>query len=142
MKKPAEKGGSTYPHSIRKVYLNLFTAILSVLLALILLLHEPLLLLTYIIFSSSLIAVLLRLKIHHPNLKKKFQAYSSEENEDSHKGKWLILMFALMIIALASPFLLAAVLPPYIWLILIVGVGTGFSVAELLFYIRRRRGAI
>jgi len=139
MKTIVKKSGSTYPHSMRKVYLNLFTAVLSVLLALMLLSNDPLTLLGYIVFSASVIMIVFRLKTHPLNLQKRLKTDSSESEENSHKWRWLILMFVTMIVILASPFLLAAVLPPYIWLAVIVGVGTGLSVAEVLFYVYRRK---
>lgn len=46
-----------------------------------------------------------------------------------------LLMLLMSIALLVLPLLLARVLDPYIWFILIVGFTTGFSVAEILFYL-------
>lgn len=136
MNKNARKRPPKYSHSISKVYLNITTAVLSIILALVLLKEKPLLLLYYIVFTSILATITSVVKIRLASTRPATPQKSSFPNEESApKKRLLVLLFFIIFAGLASPFLLAGFMPPHIWFILIVGLATGISISEITFYI-------
>lgn len=138
MNKHVRERPTKYPHSIGKVYLNVTTAVLSIVLALTLL-KDSLLLSHYIVFTSILATIIFILKIRPQKIvTPSLPQESSFPNEESAPRRRLLLLVFFMIFAiLASPLLLAGLMreTPHIWFTVIVGIATGMSISEILFYI-------
>jgi cobalamin synthase len=140
MKNTVRKRAAGYPHSISRVYLNVATAVLSIVMALLLLRENVLVLSYYLVLTSILAVIPFVLKIRLPSIGQSTSQDNSFLNEESSPQKRLIaLLFVTIFALLASPFLLAGFMPPHFWFILIVGVVTGLSVSEILFYIYCKR---
>lgn len=135
MNKTVRKKMPKYSHNINRVYLNVTTAILSTVLALVLLREKTLLLLYYIVLTSILTMIASALKIRFASMRPKPQESSLPDTEESPKKRLLVLLFLMMLAILASPFLLAGFLPPNTWFILIVGLAASLSISEVTFYI-------
>jgi len=136
MNETARKRTPRYSHNISRVWLNVATAVLSIILTLILLRENPFFLLYYIILTSVLAMITFVLKIRLANIRSATPQESSFQNEESAPKKGsLVLLFFMLFAVLASPFLLAGFLPPHVWFILIVGLATGISISEIIFYI-------
>lgn len=135
MYKTARKKMPKYSHNISRVYLNVTTAILSTILALILLREKPLLLSYYIVLTSILTMIASVLKIRLASMRPTHQESSFPDMEKAPKKRLLVLLFLIIFAGLASPFLLAGFLPPHIWFILIVGLAASLSISEITFYI-------
>lgn len=140
MNNTMRKRTARYPHSINRVYLNVATAMLSIVMA-VLLLRENVLTLSYYVVLASILAVIpFMLKIRLPRGEQSTSQDNSFLNEQSAPQKKLIaLLFVTIFALLASPFLLAGFMPPHFWFILIVGIVTGLSISEVLFYIYCKR---
>jgi MFS family permease len=125
-----------YPHSIRKVYWNVIIAILSIALT-VMLLKQPLLLIYYIIFTFILAMVAFQLKARFSTIFTPIAKDIPPENEEKPRRRLLVLLFLLIMAILSLPFLLAGVFHemPHVWFILIMGIATGLSISEVLFYI-------
>lgn len=126
-----------------RLYFSAVTAVLSVFLAVLLLysyVEWPLLYLRY--FSSTFVittvAYLLRIrlfKVGEGELQKK----DPNKIEESHAPwKGLIAIFLALLAFLFVPILLATILDPKSWFILIASLTSGMSIAEILLCIRTR----
>lgn len=129
-----------YPHRTSRFYLSTITAVLSVILAL-LLLQDPILLLYYFVSTFLITAIAFRLKIRlfpirtpkHPEN----DLFQTEKNASTWRK--LILMFFALLAFLFLPLFLVRVLDPYSWFILIISLASGVSIAEVLFYLYAQR---
>jgi hypothetical protein len=122
---------------------NVVTAVLSTFLA-VLLLHFypewPSLYLCYFIstFVITVVTYLLRIRLSKIG-KAELQENDSNKTEDRRiSWKGFISYFFVLLAFLLVPLLLAGVLDPKIWFILIVSLASGISIAETFFYIRTR----
>ena len=126
-----------------RVYFSAATAVLSVFLA-VQILHSypewPLLYLSYFIFTFIIttVAYLLRLRLSTVEAAK-LQKRDSYKTEESHAPwKALTLLFLTVLAFIFLPVLLAGFLNPKSWFILIAGLTSGISIAEVLFHFHAR----
>ena len=136
---PNPKKGK-YPFTRIRVYLGAMTAVLSVILAVLLLLSKPIHFLFYCICTLLITLAVFVLDVRF--LLVKASTPSGEESPSTKKGapQWkpLLLLFGILLGSLIIPLLLARVLPPEIWFALIVSLTSGASIAEMLFYFQTR----
>ena len=113
---------------------------LSVIMAVLLLLGKPIHFLLYCICTLFIALAVFVLDVRF--LLVKVSAPSGEESPPTKKGasQWkpLLLLFGILLAALIIPLLLARILPPEIWFVLIVSLTSGASIAEMLFYFKTR----
>ena len=129
------KRSPKYTHSTKRVYLNVTTAVLSIIMA-ITLLGEPLSLGYYVVSTSLVAMIVFALKIRLANMNLAESQESPSSDQESTPRKRVIALFFLTVLAIiASPFLLARFLPPTIWFIVIVSLASGISISELIFFI-------
>jgi len=128
-----------YPHSKNRAILNAVVVVLSLILALLLLVGEAILLLYYaaaaVVFTVATFYVKKRLYI----------SIAKEESTEIEKGapqgsrkSWLIAFLA-MLLMLTFPLLLAGLLPPATWFIIIVSFTTGVGASEIIIYMRSKK---
>lgn len=124
-------------YSMGRVYINAVTAVLSIILALLLLQDHLQSLLYYLLFTIIIAAIVFTLRIRLPPFKmsEPTQENLFETKKWTQRWKAPILMFIMLIAIFLTPLILAWALDPYIWFILMVGFITGFSVSEILFYL-------
>jgi len=129
-----------YPSSTLRLYLSVFSGVLSVIFALALLGNLPLLLAYYIILTSFLTVAIFWIKLRSYLRRREPDKAQTQINEQQPVRWRLVFLFFLLIVAMImSPLLLAKVLPPEIWFILIVGIASGTSLSEIVLYIYCRR---
>lgn len=115
--------------------MNTATAVLSVILAFLILKDMDISLLLYYILSVVLLtAIALVLKI-------RFSSARGHE-EDLAKEDWepiglrgLLILFCVLTVFILSPLLLARFLPSSVWFILLISFISGVSLSDLLFYL-------
>lgn len=137
-----EKSRVKYPFSVSGVYTSVVITILSLVLV-ILLLRDIFHLLYYLVSTIVITSAIFILKrnIFYPRLTrlKKDRAKTLEWG----RRTWmlLILTFLGLIATLILPLLLAEILGPAVWFILIISFTTGMSVAEILLYLHMPKTA-
>ena len=131
---------SSKRYSMRRVYINAVTAVLSTILALLLLQDHVQFLLYYLLFTIIMVAIVFTLRIRLPPLKmsEPTQENLFETKKWTQRWKAPLLLLVMLIALFVLPLLLAWALDPYVWFILMVGFITGFSVAEILFCVYTR----
>lgn len=129
-----------YPYTRARVYLSVATAILSMMLAVLLLGNTPVWLLYYSICTFLIAAIIFMLDVRLLSIR--LLKFSEEERLQTDKGssqwKALILLFGLLLVFLFAPLLLTRVLPPEIWFIIIASFTSGASMGEIFFYLQTR----
>lgn len=125
-----------YPHNKAVVYLSVVTAVMSVAIAF-LLLDTPILLLSYFATTSIITVTAFALK---SLLLTRVQKASETDDQYVKNTKWqtLIFVFFMLFAFLILPLFLAGFLDPYVWFIFMIGLTSGFSVAEMLLYLQMR----
>lgn len=132
-----------YPHSTSRFYLSALTALLSVILAL-LLLQDSILSLYYFVSTllMTIITFILRTRLFSAGTPKHSEKELFEtEKSDSTFGMLILMLFALLAFVVI-PILLVRVLDPYTWFILIISLTSGVSIAEVLFYLNIKRSGL
>ncbi len=126
-----------YPHRTKRVYLNIATVALAVLLAGLTFPaypEWPALLLYYLFFTLFIttIVYLLRTRL----LPTRLIEAKDGPRETKAGTPWtaFILLFCAVLALLAIPLLLASVLPPQSWFIFIIGLISGLSISDMLVY--------
>lgn len=133
-----------YPHGVARVYLSLTLAAVSVILALVLLQSSLYYLLYYVLSVLAMSILILALKIHFSGRVKPTSESDSDKTNslEPSRGitswKTLFAIFFILLACLLLPIALAVILPPEVWIILIVSLTTSISVAEVLFYLYSR----
>lgn len=122
-------GRKQYPHKMSTVYLNATTAFLSAILAFLILDSPYTWLLPYSICTSIVTVIVFIFKNHL------FQTEESGERTSTWKALLVLLVF---VACLFLPLLLAGILDPHIWFILLVSFMSGFSTSEVIFYLHTR----
>lgn len=120
--------------------MNTVGAVLSIILALLLLQDHLQSLLYYLLFTIIMVAIVFTLRIRLPPFKMSEPTKENlfETKKWTQRWKAPLLLLVMLIALFVLPLLLAWALDPYVWFILMVGFITGFSVAEILFYIYTR----
>lgn len=123
-----------YPFSKVGVYISVIVAMMSIILAL-LVLTDPVWLTCYFVFASFLTLVTTALKIRFFSKKKlrPFQDSSLDKAESGQKWK-VILIIGFFIVALFAPVFLLVFLPIEIWFMCLDGFVLGVSLSEVVFY--------
>jgi len=122
-------GRKRYPHKMSAVYLNATTAILSAILAFLILDSPYTWLLPYLIGTSIVTVIVFMFKNRLLQI----------QDSGKHTSTWkMLLIFLAFVACLFVPILLAGVLDPYIWFILLVSFTSGFSTSEAVFYLYTR----
>jgi hypothetical protein len=128
-----------YPHKISAVYLNVTTAILSTIIAFLILNSPYTWLLHYLIFTFVVTVIVFAFKIRLFQIQESGFSDSEEVTSGEHAMIWkMLLVFLMLVGCLFLPVLLAGVLDPYIWFIFIVSFTSGVSVSEIVFYLHTR----
>lgn len=126
-----------YPYSRNRALLSAIIAILSTILALTVLLND-IILMPYYFFSTFIVVIITFF------LKKRLYAFLTDENlqseaENEKEGtswKMLLVAFFMLIGFIAAPLLLAGLLNPSLWFIMITSFMTGVSISEIILYIQ------
>ena len=129
-----------YPYSESRVYLSAVIAGLSIILALALLLGQPILMIYY--FLSTIIATVITFL-----LKRRLYTFIStdkneektRENEERTPWKALLLALLMSLAFLVAPLLLAQILSGTVWFIMIASFTSGVSISEIILYLQMRR---
>jgi hypothetical protein len=125
-----------YPYSKNRVYLSAIIAALSIILALTLLLFEPVLVLYY--FFSTFIVVIITFflkKRLYTLLITKDQAEIKSDTERSSR-KILLITFFMLVGSIGLPLLLAGLLSGPSWFITITSFISGVNISEIFLYIQ------
>lgn len=133
-----EERSGKYPHGKVRVYWSVAITVSSTILAL-LVLKSPLLLLSYLIFTLILAAIVLLLKMRFLSMRRPDPSEESTETV-SWAQRWgpLLSLFVVMIAFVSLPLLLAR-FNPQIWFVSLVSYSSGVSIAEALFFLKTRR---
>lgn len=121
------------------VYLNATTAVVSVVIAFLILGSPYTWLLYYAVFTSIVTAIMFIFK--KSLIKTQVPGLSDSGNIRSQKRTftWKTLpIFIVLIACLFVPLLLAGFLDPYIWFILLVSFASGVSTSEVILYLHTR----
>lgn len=132
-----------YSHRTSRFYLSALTAVLTVALA-ILLLQDPILLLYYFVSTLfiTVVTVMLRTRLFSIGTRKQPEDKLSQTEESHSTFGILIVMFLALLAFLLLPLLLAKLLDPYSWFILMISLASGLSIAEISFYFRTQRNLV
>lgn len=132
-----EERSGKYPHGKVRVYWSVAITVSSTILAL-LVLKSPLLLLSYLIFTLILAAIVLLLKMRFLSMRRPDLSEESTETV-SWAQRWgpLLSLFVVMIAFVSLPLLLAK-FNPQIWFVSLVSYSSGMSIAEALFFLKTR----
>ena len=133
-----------YPSGMLGVYTSVVLCILSVVLALLLLSDKPWTLLYYFGSSFFITAIVFEVKNHILSVResKKNDSDMVQTKEEEQGGKrWGLLLITLLgsLSLIVIPLALAYFFDPVIWVILLVSLTTGVSVAEVTLYVYLRR---
>jgi hypothetical protein len=129
-----------YPASPSRLFLNITTSVLSIIIAFVLLKDYPLLISYYAILTFIIAIAMFWLKLHF-HLKRQEPEKERSPNNTERTSPWKSMALLFLIIAgiIMFPLLLTRVLPPQIWFIVIISIASGTSLAEPLFYVYCRR---
>jgi len=132
-----------YSHKTSRFYLSALTAVLSVALA-ILLLQDPILVLYYFVSTLfiTVTTIMLRIRLFSIGTQKQPGDNLSQTEENHSSFGILIVMFLALLAFLLLPLLLAKLLNPYSWFILMISLTSGLSIAEMLFYFHTQRNLV
>lgn len=119
------------------VYFSAITAVLSVILAVLVLQSSPILLVYYFISTFFITATVFVLR---KRLFIRTSKPSEEKSQQTKKSgsKGLILLFFVLLAILVGPLFLAKILDPATWFILMVSLTSGVSITEIAFYFHTR----
>lgn len=125
-----------YPHNKAVAYLSVVTAAMSIVIAF-LLLDTPIMLFGYFATTSLVTVMAFALK---SLLLTRTQKASETDDQYDKTTKWptLIFVFFMLFAFLILPLFLAGFLDPYVWFIFMIGLTSGFSIAEMFLYFRMR----
>lgn len=129
-----------YPFTKARVYVSALTAVLSAILA-VLLLHGSLIQLLYYLICTSLIAsavFMLNVRVFFVKASRSSEERNVPTERRASQWKALLLLFAILLLSMIVPLLLTRVLSPEIWFIVLVGITSGASIAEISFYFHTR----
>lgn len=130
-----------YPFSKFGAYWSLVVAGLSVVLAL-LILTEPVLLISYFIFTFLLTVAVLVLKIHLLSTSESASLKSDSSKDAKNDQRWKIKILLLgFVISLIGPMILGLFLPPTSWFIGLNSFISGMSFSEVLLFCYARRSS-
>lgn len=136
----SESKRELYPHSKSRAILNAVVAVLSLILAVLLLAGETILLLYYaaaaVVFTLATFYVKTRLYI---SLITKEQSQEMQNGAPQGSRKNLLIAFLMILFMLTFPLLLAGFLPPAAWFIIIVSFTTGIGASEMIIYMRSKK---
>lgn len=132
-----EKTKQRYPHSTLRVFWSAILAVLSVILAL-LLLHDAFWLLLYFLNSLVFIAAMYIVKTRIFSMEDEPSKDSDDTQPTRPYWKAMALTLLVLVTIAAIPLLLAGILHPYLWFILIISFILGTSVSEIMLYLRMK----
>lgn len=127
---------SRYPYPTWRVYWSVVLAVLSVILAF-LLLHDVFHL-TYFFVATSILTVAIYYLKTRFSFQREVGNLEEETPRDHAPWKMLILYFFMLIAIVFVPLMLSGFLDPYLWFILIISFTSGISVAEVFVYFHTR----
>jgi hypothetical protein len=131
-----------YPYGRSGVYLSAILAVLSIVLAL-LLLTDPIALILYFASTCLFTFITLRIKIYIYSRRNSEapEEYSVTEREGSDgSNKWAtILLIVGFIVAMAMPLILLSILDVTSWFISLDGFISGVSLSEVILFYRSRQ---
>jgi len=142
-----------YPFSRGGLYMSIVLAVLSVLLALVLLTPDLILLVYYALVTSVITAVVFALKIGLISIyvsrlgrsltrRTAAQEHKEEAEESPREGtNWraLFLLLALTLAIIFTPMALTQFLNPYVWFMLVISLTSGISFGDISFYLYATR---
>lgn len=135
LRQKTRKGYLKYEFSMSRLYMDTATAVLSVILAFLILKDVDISLLLYYMLSVVLITVIaLVLKIRFSSVRGHEKDLAKEEGEPIGLMKLLIL-FCVLTMFIMTPLLLVRFLPSSVWFILLISFISGVSLSDLLFYL-------
>lgn len=135
LRQKTRKGYLKYEFSMSRLYMDTATAVLSVILAFLILKDVDISLLLYYMLSVVLITVIaLVLKIRFSSVRGHEEDLAKEEGEPIGLMKLLIL-FCVLTMLIMTPLLLVRFLPSSVWFILLISFISGVSLSDLLFYL-------
>jgi len=128
-----------YPFGKVGVYISAIVAMMSIILAL-LVLTDPVWLAYYFVFASFLALVIAALKIRFFSKKKSRPFQNSSLDTARSDQKWkVLLIIGFFILTLFAPVFLLVFLSIEIWFICLDGVVLGVSLSELVFFYYTRK---
>lgn len=128
-----------YPYPESRVYLSGVIAGLSIILALTLMLDQPLLMLYYFLSTLAATGVTLLLKRRlYTLLLNDADDEGTREPEDRTPWKILLLTLLMSMAFLIAPLLLTQILSATVWFIMIASFTSGVSLSEIILYLQMR----
>ena len=129
-----------YPYPESRVYLSGVIAGLSIILALTLMLDQPLLMLYYFLSTLAATGVTLLLKRRlYTLLLNDADDEGTREPEDRTPWKILLLTLLMSMAFLIAPLLLTQILSATVWFIMIASFTSGVSLSEIILYFQMRQ---
>ena len=129
-----------YPYPESRVYLSGVIAGLSIILALTLMLDQPLLMLYYSLSTMAATGVTLLLKKRlYTLLLNDTDDKGTRETEDHTPWKTLLLTLLMSMAFLIAPLLLTQILSATVWFIMIISFTSGVSLSEIILYLQMRQ---
>lgn len=129
-----------YPYPESRVYLSGVIAGLSIILALTLMLDQPLLMLYYFLSTLAATGVTLLLKRRlYTLLLNDADDEGTREPEDRTPWKILLLTLLMSMAFLIAPLLLTQILSATVWFIMIASFTSGVSLSEIILYLQMRQ---
>lgn len=116
-------------------------AVLSLILALMMLLNESILMLLYYSFFTIILTVatfLLKIWLYPFLTTEKSETEKNQAEKDRTPWKAILLVFSILIVLIIVPLLLARFLTGPLWFILILSFTTGVSISEVAIYFHTR----
>ena len=135
----AKTSNVEYPFSKVGVYISAIVAMMSIILAL-LVLTDPVWLTYYFVFASFLTLAIAALKIRFFSKKKSRPFQNSSLDKARSDQKWkVLLIIGFFILTLFAPVFLLVFLSIEIWFICLDGVVLGVSLSEVVFFYYTRK---
>jgi hypothetical protein len=138
VKSNAGKRSLRYPYSKNRVYVSFVIFVLSLVLVAMLLQDDPFVMLYYVVSTIILTFATFLLKTRlYPLITEQPTREQPRKNEgDKTSWRVLLLAFFIVVASFVIPLLLALILNPAIWFILILGFTSGVSISEIIFYLQ------
>ena len=129
-----------YPYPENRVYLSAAIAGLSIILALALLLNQPILTIYYFLSTIMFTATTFLLKRRlYTFLRMEKTEEKKRQTEERTPWKALLLVLLMSLALLLGPLLFAEILSGPVWFIMIVSFTSGVSISEIVLYLQMRQ---
>lgn len=142
MSSKARKRHTEYVYSKFRVYWSATIAVMSIILALLILHTQPISLFYCLVLTVLLIGVVLALKMRFLRVRTPEPSGGELSEKESVGLRWrsLLISVVVLIALLSFPLVLARLIDPLFWFISLISYTASVSAAEVLFFLITRKG--